>query len=178
MNGLSEERKSQILSLINSLSKNTDNHIDVVNLAITNGFKVLQLKSNASIDGLLLVSDVNNSITGEKIIAYRSDMEEKDNRFIIAHELGHYFLHSNNPAFLNRGSFVYAYHINNSAKNEIEEVEADFFATNLLVPKETFVSKYNELGKVAQSDFGIETLSNYFNVSKRCIIKRMSEIYG
>lgn len=55
-------------------------------------------------------------------------------RFTIAHELGHYFLHSESPLFIDK---VFAVRLRDHVSSEavsIEEIEANAFAAELLMP--------------------------------------------
>ena len=180
-----KDKENQILDVVNNLLKKADNYrldngnIDVVKLAKSYGFLVYKLKKDAPLKGLI-ISDIDgddDSKNGDRIIAFDSTLSEKDNRFIIAHELGHYFLHRKTPDFTISGKFVNAYHYNEKSKNESLEEEADFFAANLLLPESAFREKWKEFGNFAGTDFGYEALSNYFLVSVRCVKKRAEELH-
>lgn len=60
-------------------------------------------------------------------------------RFTIAHELGHYFLHYRYP------NLGYEKGFGRGARSRAE-TEANVFASSLLMPEEDFKSKWNELG--------------------------------
>lgn len=169
-------RKKDILEKINAIvDRNVlKGNVDIVKLAISNGFYVCKLKEGADIKGVILVDERSSEcLPNNKVIAFKSELSEKENRFIIAHELGHYFLHYKKDDNL---PFVYTYHYERT--DTVAEEEADFFATNLLVPEQEYKNKCNELGKLRATEFGIQYLSDYFNVSDRCIRKRYIEIYG
>jgi len=63
---------------------------------------------------------------------------EFDDRFTIAHELGHYFLHC-----IAQGRDGLTVH---REGNDRAETEANWFAEGFLMPKENFVEAWNELG--------------------------------
>ena len=172
---MKEERKNYILKVVNELQKNSIHEvIDVVELARSLGFTVLRLKREIEEKGLIYVNDSGKDMV--RIIAYNSNLSEKENRFIIAHELGHFYLHSSINSFLQDGSFVYMYHNKNGNQEKQLEDEADFFAANLLLPKELFIEQYKSYGELATSQVAIDGLSNYFKVSQRCIRKRIKEV--
>ena len=176
---MTNRRKEEILEILKRVSgndKDIDTIVDVVKLAIANGFFVCRLKEGTSINGMMIVSNNNSKNTPNKIIAFQPNLSEKDNRFIIAHELGHYFLHFSQSTNTDNYQFVYSYHGNK--QKMVEEEEADFFATNLLVPEQLFIKKNEELGNLKETKFGIDYLSNFFRVNKKCIEKRYSEIYA
>lgn len=79
-------------------------------------------------------------------------------RFTIAHEIGHYILHS---IFQNQKSII-AYRNGNP---ELAEYEANEFAANLLMPEDIFKAEY---GKCTR----INCLSGIFHVSERAVYLR------
>ena len=169
---IKEKRGAEIVALADSIrSANNFVHrnVDVVELANKYGFKVYQLKESAPVKGLILGDDSDNF----GVIAFKQDLSNKDNRFIIAHELGHFLLHHDDEKFKKNGVFYYAYH---SDENHSEqEREADLFAANLLMPKEAFINKWKEIG--GQNDnLSKEILSEYFGVTTKSIEKRIKEI--
>lgn len=96
---------------------------------------------------------------GDFIVRANSYDNTLRRRFTLAHELGHYILHSNmgkTPITVNR-----------SGINERIEWEANWFAAGLLMPKNNFVEKYNE----NNNDY---LLSGYFKVSLPAIKARIS----
>ena len=171
---ISEKRKSEILSVVDGILKSADFNgkaVDVVKLCNRSGFIVFQLKEDANVDGVIIGNKNNGS---SNLIAYKRNLTEKQNRFIIAHELGHYFLHFDNSHFNKDGVFVYAYHSDNSLNKELES-EADFFAASLLLPKDVFIDEVNKLGELKRYPVGQQELSDIFNVSIDCIKLRLEE---
>lgn len=76
-------------------------------------------------------------------------------RFTIAHELGHFYLHEHKEREVYfRSSYKEAY----SPQEAVEEEEANWFAASLLMPKEAFLSHWEWLGSA-------EALARVFNVS-------------
>lgn len=69
------------------------------------------------------------------IIYLNEDLSEHEAKFVLAHELGHMFLHKNtNTIFMDTAT-----HFN----TDKYEIEADTFAINLLIPDETLM-EYQE----------------------------------
>ena len=166
--------REKIVNLAHAVRKDNGylhQNVDVVKVANNSGFKVFRLKSDQKIKGLI----VGEPNTNTNIIAFRQDLSEKDNRFIIAHELGHYFLHKSEKGFSKNGVFYYAYHDSNQRETR-DEQEADLFAATLLVPESEFRKKWDDLGSLRNTDLGIETLANYFNVNAECIKLRVKEL--
>lgn len=75
-------------------------------------------------------------------------------RFTLAHELGHYIIHSD----MGEKEIIAA----RNGYNERAEWEANWFAAGFLMPKKDFVTKHNE---------GLDKfdMSNYFHVSPSAI---------
>ncbi len=100
-------------------------------------------------------------VIGNKNFVIR--VNENDNlmrrRFTIAHELGHYVLHSNfgkEPLNADR-----------SDVSDRAEWEANWFAAGLLMPKQKFIEKYN-------NNPDIFNLAGFFKVSTDAIKARIS----
>lgn len=82
-------------------------------------------------------------------------------RFTLAHELGHYFIHSNQGAKPLRAS--------RKGSGPIE-TEANWFAAALLMPKDEF----SELAKSLSRD--VNALAGHFQVSVRAVEVRLSSV--
>ncbi len=171
---LTQKRKNEILTIVNQIlriAKFNGRSIDVVDLANKNGFSVFGLKEDAEIDGAIIGRKDKDILN---IIAYKKNLSEKENRFIIAHELGHFFLHFDNEKFNFGGTFAYAYHDHRNLSKSLEE-EADFFAANLLMPKDIFLEEVKKIGELARYKIGQNLLSDIFNVTPECIKLRLGE---
>lgn len=83
-------------------------------------------------------------------------------RFTLAHELGHYFLHSKQGQIP-----IKAFR----SGSNLAEQEANFFAANILMPKKLFIAKYKSFSR--RSQFERETeMANLFHVSVPAIRAR------
>ena len=87
----------------------------------------------------------------------------RDN-FTVAHELGHYFLHSGEPA----GSKPII--VGRSGDSTVVEQQANRFAAALLMPRESFTDSF----KAAQGSFLV--LSGLFNVSRQAVSVRAKSL--
>lgn len=85
-------------------------------------------------------------------------------RFTLAHDFGHYFIdHHRNQ--LAKGISLALTTDNPNIKKPLHEVEADHFASHLLMPKSVFIENINK------TEPGIESVlsqKNYFNTSIEC----------
>lgn len=97
------------------------------------------------------------------------DINSPRTRFTFAHELGHYFIDEHRNALLDGKTPSHPSHTNFSSKNPVE-IEADFFASSLLMPEsrikqDCFRQKFNfEL---------IEKISQKYNTSITATILKL-----
>ncbi|TLD94490.1 ImmA/IrrE family metallo-endopeptidase [Helicobacter jaachi] len=123
--------------------------IKVVDLAHAMGLRVMETKfTKDSIAGLL---DMN-----ERTIYIAKSEGYARKRFSIAHEIGHYVLHKEECQ--KEGRHISYRDEISSLGFEIKEIEANFFAANLLMPKESVMSLVLE-------GYTLEEMAHYFNVS-------------
>jgi len=87
----------------------------------------------------------------------------RDN-FTIAHELGHYFLHSGNPV----GSIPIR--VRRSGESTVVEQQANRFAAALLMPREAFTEAFHAAGGSSL------VLSGLFNVSRPAVLVRIKSL--
>lgn len=74
------------------------------------------------------------------IITIASHTSPDRNRYVFAHELGHYFLHY--LYFLTQGQTIGKMCFPRYGDNKCVEREADWFAMELLLPQREFISQY------------------------------------
>lgn len=149
--------------------------IDVIDVAKKLGFVVGNAGLSEDVDGFIIVDENKNNILGidtNKLIGVNASKELAWKRFIIAHEIGHYILHYNKE----KDNGMYAHREHKKGKNEIEN-EADFFAANLLMPREKFIDKYKELKqKKLSTDEMILLLADKFAVTLPMTRRRFKEL--
>lgn len=149
--------------------------VDVISVAKRLGFVVGNAVLNEEDDGFIVVEEGKSEIMGiqtDKLIGVNSDRPLEWKRFIIAHELGHYILHFKEKNL--KG--LYAHRDHNSGHNELEN-EADFFAANLLMPRDSFKEKYAEIKKLYKNDREIvDALAKHFVVTTKMTERRIEEL--
>lgn len=114
----------------------------------------------------------------DKVIIVGSSEEYEHQRFIIAHELGHYLIdyigspESKDPGML----FSRAYPKQNHQSDE--ELRADRFAAELLMPSKIFLRQYVRAMEAFDYNkkYAISHLSTYFKTSKSSIRRRIEEL--
>lgn len=101
-------------------------------------------------------------------------------RFALAHELAHYLFDYDE---VNQATYYNTYYINENYDeqdngNEIDiEYRANQFAAALLMPEKKFRKKYKEyLRKTEKLPEVVDELSQYFEVSKTAVTRRIAEV--
>lgn len=115
-------------------------------------------------------------------IAINSNHHVNRQRFSIAHELGHYFLHSG-ELFVDRVERVNAVrHFRNEISSlavDKKEIEANSFAANLLMPKPFIVAEISKIldsSEDISADELIDDLSLLFEVSTAAMKYRLENL--
>lgn len=121
------------------------------------------------ISGLLAIN--NNKI----VISYNESEDVKRQRFTIAHELGHYILHSKDqPFFIDKAPKV-MYRNNASTTGDVyKEREANAFAAALLMPKALVDIEIQNC--FYTGDAAVKHLAKQFKVSEQAMSFRLSNL--
>lgn len=150
--------------------------VDVIGVAKGLGFVV----GNAILDGddddgFIIVDERRREIFGietDKLIGVNSNRSLEWKRFIIAHEIGHYVLDFQEKNL----EGLYAHRDHRQGHNKREN-EVDFFAANLLMPRNIFTSKYNEIKDMYDNNKEIvDALSKHFVVHAKMTERRIKEL--
>jgi len=117
-----------------------------------------------------ITKDENGKI---EILVNKSDSHERQ-RFTIAHELGHYFLHIKNAPKYER---VDMHRATVYTTNIPQEIEANNFAAALLMDKDTVYKKFMAARQFGLSNIAcIDYLSNLFEVSRSAMEYRLRNV--
>lgn len=152
----------------------------IVKIANCFGFSCLKAENMPDdISGNIFIGGTTELLYNtSKVIIVGNNEEYAHQRFIIAHELAHYFIdYIGSPEFKNPNLlFSKTYpKINHSSD---EEIRADIFAAELLMPSELFLRKY--IKAMEASDFNkkyiVSYLATFFKTKKSSIIKRIDEV--
>jgi Zn-dependent peptidase ImmA (M78 family) len=105
-----------------------------------------------------------------KIIVNKNDFAERQ-RFTIAHELGHYLLH-----FENKPNSIYVEMHRSEVKN-IEETEANYFASALLMDEDLIKREFKKVIKMRFPEATtIAVMANLFKVSLTAMTYRLGNL--
>lgn len=143
---------------------------EIESIARSLGVKVLYEDLDSDVSGILVIKDSQPTI-----FVNASDHRNRQ-RFTIAHEIGHFLLHKREGVHVDR-DYTVAYRNTKSAMGEEgEEIEANQFAAELLMPAEGIVRflKKHETEKI--TDLTVEKLANFFEVSEQAMTIRLTSL--
>lgn len=112
---------------------------------------------------------------GRPLILLNQSHHENRRRFSIAHELGHFLLHTKEEIFVDQ-----AFRRDSASSLGIDhkEIQANQFAASLLMPRDWIFQEAEELlgrrGSSAEQD--IQDLANRFRVSKEAMNYRLANL--
>ena len=161
-----ERRTSKVLDIARANNAISKGCVDVTRLARIFGFDVCETNSLPAFeDGTITVS----ADSKQKQILLNRLRSIEFKRFIIAHELAHYFLHytPNTEIFMRRDDI--------KGKTD-EEQDADYFAACLLMPKEAFKQDYDMLKETRTFRGTVLALQSIYGTPAESIERRIREV--
>ena len=148
--------------------------LDIVAFAKHNGFSVYSA-SLENESGIVYISDKEiEQFKAKKVIVVNSNDSALRQRFTIAHELAHYYLHLTDK----EKNYVAFRDCSDSPKDEKEQ-EADYFASNLLMPENKVraaLSAFKAAVGQADAQSKIRLISNMFLVSNLAASVRLNQL--
>lgn len=152
----------------------------IIKIANTFGFLCVKAENiPEDISGNIFVGGTTKDIyNSDKVIIVGCNEEYEHQRFIIAHELAHYLLdyigspESKNPKLL----FSKTYPKTNHRSGE--EIRADRFAAELLMPSKSFLKQYVKAMEVSDYNkkYTVSYLATFFKTKKSSIERRIDEV--
>jgi Zn-dependent peptidase ImmA (M78 family) len=146
--------------------------VNVKNIAISEGLQVFEMPLSGDVSGALLRSN------GASIIAVHDGDPPNRRRFSIGHELAHHFLsHEGEGEHLDWKFTVLRRDGKSSQATDAHEIEANFFAASLLMPKDFLrkdvaqFARFN--GEAALGEGDIQELARRYEVSKLAMSYRL-----
>ena len=177
MKGLSAMEKKLIEAKAKEVLEKYHNgteSVDVVAICKKAGFELLTAIMPEIDDGFIIVNPnrINMfGVEGYKFIGVNANRNVEEKRFIIAHELGHYFMDCNGA-----DTMVYALREKKVGKPEAEQ-DVDYFAACLLMPETAFKDKYSQLKSLGNTAEDIvAVLKNTFEVEQISVERRIKEL--
>lgn len=168
---------NMILKLGGYIDKNIV--IPIINILFNLGFKIYSSETPKTILGNIFVSgNTKKSYGSDKIIIVSNKESLFSQRYIMAYELAYYLINyvGSEKYYDNNYTFSKAY--SKIKHNSFDEIRADKFANELLMPKKIFLEQY--LKAIKKSDYNneyiITYLSYFFYVEQSCVKRRIIDV--
>lgn len=167
---LTRERKQEIREVakgVRLVFGTISKPIDLDELLRRLNFKIFEgnldeFYPNQNVSGILSIKD------GVRKIFINNAHADTRNRFTVVHELGHFFLHDEQ---LKETGTMLSFRGNYEDRNDLMEAEADYFAAELLMPREIMYVLANDSKKNS-----VKYLSEYFGVSQPAMARRINDL--
>ena len=170
-------RRKRIRELAQQILEENEVHqppIPLARIVATYGLLIAR-QSNA----VSYISGILARERGRNIIGVNTSHSDERQRFTIAHELGHFFLHTQgtDEVHIDRG-FDVKFRDNVSAQgSDIEEKEANLFAAELLMPYEFLKRDLAGKEKIdIVDDQLLQELAQNYEVSQQAMLIRLTQL--
>lgn len=167
-------RKKMIQQSVADLLKNAGEQSPAIRLERITDYLNLEVRNvpptEPDISGCLIRKD------GRGIIGVNPDQSPTRRRFTIAHEIGHWLLHKGEEIHVDRTqSFQVNFRDSKSAVALYpDEIEANFFAAELLMPTEFITQDFQGYIDLFEEDNGVlKALADKYGVSAQALTYRL-----
>lgn len=144
--------------------------VDVHAIANGYGVDVRELPMEDSVSGVLVLRD------GQAAIGVNEMHHPNRQRFSIAHELGHYFLHKDSSNLFIDAAPIYFRDDHSSDGTEIREIQANAFAAELLMPEHILRAQLKNRPLDAFDELALRQLAVRFGVSVQALTIRLTKL--
>ena len=144
--------------------------VDVEAIAMAQGVAIYRQDLEDSVSGVLVVKN------GRGVIGVNEGHHPNRQRFSIAHELGHYLLHPDAGSVFVDRSPVFFRDKTSSEGVEEQEIDANAFAAELLMPEEDLKAQLDGRPIDAFDDVSVRRLATRFGVSAQALTIRLTNL--
>lgn len=149
--------------------------IDIEKIANKLGLEIRIEDLGRNVSGVLIIKD------GKGVIGYNPSENSSNvrRRFTIAHEIGHFLLHSHNEKiFVDKKAFRTHYRNSDSSSGEQKlEREANAFAASILMPRDLLLKDLDKIPfDLGDEQDSIKGLADKFQVSSQAMAFRLSNL--
>jgi Zn-dependent peptidase ImmA (M78 family) len=135
----------------------------------------------AEVRPLDLAADISGILYRQpdrRVIVVNQNQSEARRRFTIAHEIGHLVLHKGEEVHVDAGFRINLRDPRSATAEDVEEIEANAFAANLLMPAAWL--KTDVVGETIDwSDSAeLEELAQRYKVSPQAMLVRLSSLFS
>jgi len=144
--------------------------IDLNRVALALGAEIRELDLAEDISGVLYRDG------SRKIIVVNKTHSDVRQRFTIAHELGHLALHRGDKVHVDHEFRINLRDLRSATAENVEEVEANAFAANLLMPADRIWRALDSAPIDLADDSQIADLAREFGVSQQALLIRIASL--
>jgi Zn-dependent peptidase ImmA (M78 family) len=146
----------------------TEPPVPVEKIAEMEGAEIVRSKSQGNEAGFALRDN------GRTLIGVNAGNNRLRQRFTIAHELGHLALHPGKPLIVDPSVRINLRNEVSSLGTDFEEIQANLFAAELLMPRMLVIRLVSELASTTSShENAVTSLADLFEVSKEAMSYRL-----
>jgi Zn-dependent peptidase ImmA (M78 family) len=159
--------KNQVATLLaDNKIKNVP--VDLEKVASKLGLSIEFQPMDGEMSGCLIRNE-----NGGATIGINSHEHSNRQRFTLAHEIAHFILHKGESTFIDRN-----FYRNSKDGDSVEEMEANDFAAQLLMPEEFLAKDIEDLQKSEDIENGdaIQDLAKKYKVSKQALMFRLASL--
>jgi Zn-dependent peptidase ImmA (M78 family) len=147
--------------------------VDVERIATTLGLSIERKDVDPSVDGFLL----RTRRLDKGVIGVNTHHHINRQRFTVAHELGHFLLHKGDTVHVDQAAphQIKLRDVNSSSGTDLEEIEANAFAAELLMPEPFLARDLRTRSKreILNNDDLLSELAEKYTVSSRALTLRI-----
>jgi Zn-dependent peptidase ImmA (M78 family) len=144
--------------------------VDLAAIAERLGVEIRPFELGAEVAGILYRDG------GRKVIVVNHKHSSVRQRFTIAHELGHLLLHKGEPVHVDEGFRVNLRDPRSATAEEVEEIEANAFAANLLMPAAWLKREIDRDQLDPSDEDALGSLATRYGVSLHAMALRLASL--
>lgn len=170
---MNEIIENKVEGLLSAYKYNSDvcDYIEVVDFTKRQGIEIVKGDLSGKTGFLLIQSNrYYRKDLGPRVIGVGNRGDLHFNRFMVAHELGHFFLH-----WTGEENYLHIDYTCSEKNKEKGNPEADYFALALLMPRKSFIRRYNNMKHYKLGDI-CSRLSRIYDVSIENVIQRLEDL--
>jgi Zn-dependent peptidase ImmA (M78 family) len=144
--------------------------IDIEALIKAHNIAIRRQELEESISGMLVIKD------GRVIIGVNENHHPNRQRFTLAHELGHFLLHRSVSSIFVDASTIFFRDSTSSDGSKAQEIEANAFAGELLMPAKQIREAINNQPLDAFDEGAVRRLAVQFGISSQALTIRLTRL--
>jgi Zn-dependent peptidase ImmA (M78 family) len=134
--------------------------------------EIREVELEHDVSGILFRGD------GRRVIAVNKAHPTVRKRFTIAHELGHLALHKGTEVHVDQVFRINLRDARSATAEDVEEIEANAFAANLLIPAHWIRADLNNSPIDLENETRIVGLADRYQVSTQAMIVRLTSLFS